>query len=61
MTKAEWREQQRKLPIEEKLRILEDLRRRDLEIQQSSIARRQRQGAIHHRLASALDDELPRP
>jgi hypothetical protein len=27
MTKKEWREQQRKLPFEEKLRILEDLRR----------------------------------
>jgi hypothetical protein len=26
MTKIEWREQQRKLPFEEKLRILEDLR-----------------------------------
>ena len=25
MTKSEWREQQRKLPFEEKLRILEDL------------------------------------
>jgi hypothetical protein len=38
MTKSEWREQQRKLPFEEKLRILEDLRRRDLEIRKSSLA-----------------------
>jgi hypothetical protein len=37
MTKIEWREQQRKLPFEEKLRILEDLRRRDLEIRNSSL------------------------
>ena len=41
MTKKEWREQQRKLPFEEKLRILEDLRRRDLEIRNSSLVRRQ--------------------
>lgn len=38
MTKSEWREQQRKLPFEEKLRILEELRLRDLEIRRSSLA-----------------------
>ncbi len=38
MTKKQWREQQRKLPFEEKLRILEKLRLRDLEIRKSSLA-----------------------
>jgi len=38
MTKSEWREQQRKLPFEEKLRILEDLRLRDLEIRATALA-----------------------
>jgi hypothetical protein len=36
MTKSGWREQQRKLPFEEKLRILEQLRLRDLEIRNST-------------------------
>ena len=39
MTKKQWREQQRKLPFEQKLRILEELRLRDLEIRNSSLAR----------------------
>jgi hypothetical protein len=40
MTKSEWREQQRKLPFEEKLRILEDLRLRDLEIRNATVIRK---------------------
>jgi len=39
MTKSEWREQQRKLPFEEKLRILEQLRLRDLEIRNATLIR----------------------
>jgi hypothetical protein len=39
MTKSEWREQQRKLPFEEKLRILEQLRLRDLEIRNAGLLR----------------------
>ena len=38
--KSEWREQQRKLPFEEKLRILERLRLRDLEIRNATVIRK---------------------